>query len=382
MVSARRPLVLLVAWPGWLETAELKAYDWRMRNTARLRVARGQPLVHPDIVLVEITDASIRDLSGFVGRWPWPRALQAMLVDYISSGKPRAIALDLTFLEPERPPDFEAKYTFLDRGEISSTQSDQAFADAVRRAGNVITLADAVDAGLDNGELVQQDWPAPPYRLGPAIEERPVITLPYPALTSAAAGLAHNLIALDPDGPARRFPPFVRQGDRYMPLLGVAAALAGGGYRPEEVVLEGQSIRIRDRSIPAGPDRSPSTTIPNDVARPADDADQLPGAGARRRPAAVPLVRRVPAAEITEPARRRREARHPGRRVQGQDRVRRSSPSRAWSTCFRRRSARARCPASSCTRASPTASCRTASSGRRPAGRRAPLSRSARWPSV
>ena len=95
-------LVLLVAWPGWLETAELKTYDWRMRTLAKIRIARGQPLVHPDIVLVEITDASVRDLSEFVGRWPWPRALQAMIVDYISSGKPKAIALDLTFLEPER----------------------------------------------------------------------------------------------------------------------------------------------------------------------------------------------------------------------------------------------------------------------------------------
>ena len=89
-------LVFLVAWPGWLETAELKTYDWRMRTLARMRTALGHPLVNPDIVLVEITDASVRDLAPHVGRWPWPRALQAMIVDYISSGKPKVIALDLT----------------------------------------------------------------------------------------------------------------------------------------------------------------------------------------------------------------------------------------------------------------------------------------------
>ena len=55
-------LVFLIAWPGWLEVAELKTYDWRMRTMASIRVAQGQPLVHPDIVLVEITDASIREL--------------------------------------------------------------------------------------------------------------------------------------------------------------------------------------------------------------------------------------------------------------------------------------------------------------------------------
>ncbi len=242
-------LVFLTALPGWLDTTELKSYDWRMRTLAKLRIARGQPLVHPDIVLVEITDASVRDLSEFVGRWPWPRALQAMIVDYISSGKPKTIALDLTFLEPER----DSRYEFPGRGEITSIQSDQELAEAVRRAGNVITLADAVDAGIDNGELIQKDWTSPPYRLGPAIEERPVITLPYPALSSASASLAHNFIALDRDGPARRFPPFVRQGDKYMPLLGVAAALAGGGFRPDEVVLESGAIRVRDRDIPLVP---------------------------------------------------------------------------------------------------------------------------------
>jgi adenylate cyclase len=254
-------LVLLIAWPGWLDTAELKTYDWRMRTLARIRAAQGQPLVHPDIVLVEITDASIRDLSGFVGRWPWPRALQAMLVDYISRGKPKVVAIDLTFLEPERT----SKYEFLDRGEITSAQSDQELADAVRRAGNVVVLADAVDAGIDNGELIQKEWHAPAYRLGPSIEERPVVTLPYPALTSAAAGLGHNFIALDPDGPARRFAPFIRQGDRYMPLLGVAAALAGGSFRPDEVVLEGDSIRVRDRRIPLVPVKVSDVRAPGRV---------------------------------------------------------------------------------------------------------------------
>ena len=294
-------LVLLVAWPGWLETAELKTYDWRMRTLAKIRIARGQPLVHPDIVLVEITDASVRDLSEFVGRWPWPRALQAMIVDYISSGKPKAIALDLTFLEPERA----SRYEFLGRGEITSTQSDQELADAVRRAGNVIALADAVDAGIDNGELIQKDWTSPPYRLGPAIEERPVITLPYPALSSASASLAHNFIALDRDGPARRFPPFVRQGDKYMPLLGVAAALAGGGFRPDEVVLQNGAIRIRDRDIPLVPVKVTDLKGNARAQRSADDAHQLSRAGTRQRQATVSVLRSGIAAQVTEPARRR-----------------------------------------------------------------------------
>ena len=98
------------------------------------------------------------------------------------------------------------------------------------------------------------DWrqKSQPYRLGPAIEERPMIVPPLPPLTKAATLLA-QLSPFDIDGPARRMPPFIRQGDRYMPSLGIAAALLGGGFKPDEVVLEGNHIRIRDRVVPLVP---------------------------------------------------------------------------------------------------------------------------------
>jgi adenylate cyclase len=77
-----------------------------------------------------------------------------------------------------------------------------------------------------------------------------VITLPYDELKDASAAFGHNFLALDRDGPARRVPPFVRTGTRFMPSLGMAAALLAGGYRPDEVVLDGQYLRVRDRQIP------------------------------------------------------------------------------------------------------------------------------------
>ena len=67
-------IILLLASAGVLETVELETYDWRMRTVADARARRGQPLGRSDIVLVEINDASIRELAPIVGRWPWPRA--------------------------------------------------------------------------------------------------------------------------------------------------------------------------------------------------------------------------------------------------------------------------------------------------------------------
>jgi adenylate cyclase len=233
-------IVLLLGWAGWLETIELKSYDWRMRT-----LRQWNPAVHPDIVLVEINDATIRDLKEIAGRWPWPRALSALLIDYLHRGNPKVIAVDVGFWERER----EASYPFLGE-DYTSSRSDTELAQAVKRAGNVVVLADAVDPGLTAGEVPQQEWAAPPYRLGASIEERPVITLPYDELAAAAAGFGHNFLALDRDGPARRMAPFVRKGARFMPSLGMAAALLAGGYRADEVTLEGNGIRIRDRRIP------------------------------------------------------------------------------------------------------------------------------------
>ncbi|HXW06102.1 MAG TPA: adenylate/guanylate cyclase domain-containing protein [Vicinamibacterales bacterium] len=232
-------VALLLGWTGWLEQLELLTYDWRMARAADVASASR------DIVLVEINDASIRNLAPVVGRWPWPRAVHAQLVHYLARGRPRAILFDLALLEPDRP----ATYEF-PGGSLTSTESDQMLADAVREAGNVVLLADAVAPGREGEPEPEAAWSPPAFRLGPQIEERPLITLPYERLASAAAGFGHNFLALDPGGSARRVLPFVRRGDRYMPSLGVAAALMGGRYEPEEVSLETNAIRIRDRVLP------------------------------------------------------------------------------------------------------------------------------------
>ena len=255
-------LVLLTAWPGWLDVAELKTYDWRMR-TLRERTPKSSQ----DIVLVEINDATIRELEEIAGRWPWPRAISALLIDYLHRGAPKAIAVDIGFWERER----ESAYPLLGE-DYTAERSDRDLAEAVKRAGNVVLLADAVDPGLIGKELKQQPWAAPGYRVGGEAEPRPVITLPYDELAAAAAGFGHNFLALDRDGPARRLAPFVRKDTRVMPSLGVAAVLVADGYKPEEVVGDGRDIRLRGRRIPLVRERVRDV---NDPAKTHDQATML-----------------------------------------------------------------------------------------------------------
>jgi adenylate cyclase len=251
---------LLLGATGALDTAEMKSYDWRVRRTADANS------VNKDIVLVEINDTSIRDLAKTFGRWPWPRVGLGYLLDYLARGQAKVVAVDLHVAEPDKNQGYK-----IGPDTWSGAESDAALVDSIKSAGNVVMLADAVYEGIVDGKMAfaPAAWKSPPYRLGPAIEERRMITPPLQEITDVVVGLGHNFLAHDHDGPARRIVPFIRQGNRYMPSLGVAAALIGGGFKPEDVVLEGDTLRIGDRRVPML-----STTVKNvvDASNPNDSS--------------------------------------------------------------------------------------------------------------
>jgi adenylate cyclase len=254
-------LILLLSLGGALEKAELAAYDWRIRAAARPET------ISKDIVLVDINETSIRDLAPFVGRWPWPRVVFGWLVSYLNRGPARVIAIDFTFAEADGT--LGAR---IGGNEWLAEKSDLSFAEALKGSRASVLLADARYVGTE-GTLgnAPPDWSAKarPFRLGPAIESPGMVLPPFPALLDAATLIGHNYLPLDPDGTARRMPPFVREGDRYVPSLGIGAALLAGGFRPEEVVLEGEAIVFRDRRMPL------VATRVNDLDNPQRQHDQL-----------------------------------------------------------------------------------------------------------
>jgi adenylate cyclase len=235
----------LLAWGTglfqFMQTVELKTYDLRVR--ALTDVSRA----NPDIVIVNIDDASVRKLEPLVGRWPWPRLVHATLLDFLSRAPARVVAYDILFGERDRR-------TFTVQGEQwTGEESDQALTDAVARAGNVVVSADvtagdpldvagtaAVKAALDRASV-----PA-----SPVFESRPGLMPPFPELAAAAAGMGHTFFVLDPDGPARRAVPVVRVGGRAMASLGVATALRAMGVAPSTVRIDGGRLRIGAASAP------------------------------------------------------------------------------------------------------------------------------------
>jgi adenylate cyclase len=228
---------------GALQRSELMTYDWRMRQS------KDPASVAKDIVLVEINDTTLRDLSPAFGRWPWPRVAMASLVDFLSRAPAKVIAIDVGFWEEQR------NVTFKIGGDEGVTwtgeDSDAALAASVKKAGNVVLLADAVYSGTEGEQALKPaGWKAPAYRLSAGMPERPLVIAPFQALTDGARALGHNYLPLDPDGPARRMPPFIKQGSQFMPSLGVTAALIAGNVKPEDVTSDESALYLEDRRVP------------------------------------------------------------------------------------------------------------------------------------
>ena len=239
--AAAAAVVLALASAGVFDTAELKLYDWRMRRAA------APASVNQDIVLVGISDTTIRDLEPLFGHWPWPRVALSYVIDFLHRAPAKVVAVDITLSERDRVLGYD-----IGGQTWKGAESDAALADSVRQSGNVIMLADAINEGLMNGDTGKRAaaWKDPGYRPGPPAEPRPIIEAPFQELTDAAAALGHNFLVLDPDGPARRISPFVTDGQRSIPSLGVAAAIAAGGFTPNQVIAGDGIIRIGSRTIP------------------------------------------------------------------------------------------------------------------------------------
>jgi adenylate cyclase len=213
-------------------TVELKTYDWRLARTADPSTARK------DIALVEIDEYSLRNLQPHAGRWPWPRVVHASVLDFISRGKPALIVVDVLFADADQREGFP-----YGGDKWSGEESDKALADTIKKAGNVVLLADATFGGESAGE---QSWRDQGYRIDSSeVLERRVIFAPTQVLADSGAALGHNFLSLDPDGPVRHVVPFIRTGDRAMPSLGFAAALRAAGIDPK-------TVRIEDRLLKAG----------------------------------------------------------------------------------------------------------------------------------
>lgn len=236
LALGRVPLIHGVEW---------KLYDLRMRRTI-------DPAHAPrTIAIVDIDEDSIRDLEPVVGRWPWPRAIHARLIDYLAKAPARLIVYDVLFLEHDR----QERIT-LGEAHLTGAESDQALVESTKAAGTVLYAAEATFAGQQDASGSADKGDAPvrelrgAYHLGEALEEVPLITPPFAELAAASLGVGHNRMVLDDDGPLRRVVPFLRAQGRDVPSLGVAAYLAAERVPTDRVRADAADLMLGGRDLP------------------------------------------------------------------------------------------------------------------------------------
>lgn len=137
-----------------LDRADTAIYD------ALMQLGQRPPL--DDIVIVAIDNASLQAL----GRWPWPRTLHADLLNTLAQAKPKAIAYDVLFVEPDADP-----------------TADIALAGAMKTAAPVF-LPLLIEVPGPDGAAAEAMEPAGPLR-------------------DAAAGIGQVNLHFDRDGVAR-----------------------------------------------------------------------------------------------------------------------------------------------------------------------------------
>lgn len=88
--AATTLLVWAASAVGLLTWIEYKLLDLRFRYANAMTA-------HPDIVMIDIDDGSL----DMVQRWPWPRDVQAAVLDVLAECGLRGLVIDLTLVDPE-----------------------------------------------------------------------------------------------------------------------------------------------------------------------------------------------------------------------------------------------------------------------------------------
>ena len=133
------------------------------------------PKADPDIVILDIDEASLASMAKQHGRWPWPNRVLGELVRGIETQKPQAIVFDILFSDPDvqRPASdaafnqaiAESNSTFfpmlrldpqndkLSRIPVSALPGVKLLQDHADTTATIAMILPKVPAAIDNGRL-------------------------------------------------------------------------------------------------------------------------------------------------------------------------------------------------------------------------------------
>ena len=252
----------------------------RLDNTAldfQFRL-RGERSPGQDVVLVLVDEKSLKE----IGRWPWPRDKQALLVDQIHAGEPAVLGLDIIYAEPEESDAIREIKSWLAatrqnkplsnevlsplEARLHALDTDQQFAQSLARSGEVVlavpffvpesqptdSLTNTTPTTLEllrrsEFMLVKQTKSAQefhPY-------EAKALLPPLDTLAQQAKGLGHVYRLPDHDGVTRREVLALRHEDAYYPSFALEVTrLYLGQTRAHMALLLGEGVTVGATFVP------------------------------------------------------------------------------------------------------------------------------------
>ncbi|MFZ3087378.1 MAG: CHASE2 domain-containing protein [Methylotenera sp.] len=207
-----------------------KAFDLMVKN----RIITPKP--DPDIVIVDINEASLSAMAGEYGRWPWPRQVLGEFLENIEAQQPKAVVFDILFSDPD----------------VYNPDSDAYFNDVIAGTDNTFFPMLRLAPESDHLSKITPDM-IPGIHCSPrdkSITEtakKPIaIVLPHfeAALNSKRLG-THNIYP-DKDGIVREYKLWHDENGCFLPAL----PLAVGDFAQMNSLPPPQNILINWRGAP------------------------------------------------------------------------------------------------------------------------------------
>lgn len=173
---------------------------------AMVRHRLSPPKPDPDIVIVDIDEASLAAMAKDYGRWPWPRQVLGEFLEGIEKQQPKAVVFDILFSDAD----------------VFNPDSDAYFDAAIAKTGNTffpMLRLDPASDGLSQLKVTQVPGVTPLEDEEQEPEATIGMVLPHfqAVLDSGRMGV-HN-VALDADGVLRSYPVYLDEYGWKLPSL-------------------------------------------------------------------------------------------------------------------------------------------------------------------
>lgn len=160
---------------------------------AMVRYRLAPPAPDPDIVIVDIDEASLSAMSREFGRWPWPRRVLGEFVEQVNKQQPKAVVFDILFSDAD----------------VFNPKSDAYFDASIAKTGNTffpMLLIDSVGDNLRQVKIAQIPGVMPVPDEAQDTEASINIILPYFKSAIDGGRLGTQNVILDSDGVVRNYP--------------------------------------------------------------------------------------------------------------------------------------------------------------------------------